>query len=108
MSFDAVVGPRIPIKFSKIARNLPTPVVHEGSRDATDDVDEEWEEAQWEGDGVEMTEGDGEEEAHDQEWHEPEEWELEMAREADTDQEWHEPAEWELEMAREADAFGDG
>ena len=31
---------------------------------------------------------DGEEEAHEQEWHEPE--------------------EWELEMAREADAFGDG
>ena len=55
-----------------------------------------------------MTEGDGEEKANDQEWHEPEEWELEMAREADTDQEWHEPAEWELEMAREADAFGDG
>ena len=75
---------------------------------ATDDVDGEWEEAQWEGDGVEMTEGDGEEKANDQEWHEPEEWELEMAREADTDQEWHEPAEWELEMAREADAFGDG
>ena len=55
---------------------------------ATDDVDGEWEEAQWEGDGVEMTEGDGEEKANDQEWHEPE--------------------EWELEMAREADAFGDG
>ena len=35
-----------------------------------------------------MTEGDGEEKAHDQEWHEPE--------------------EWELEIAREADAFGDG
>ena len=24
------------------------------------------------------------------------------------DQEWHEPEEWELEIAREADAFGDG
>ena len=56
--------------------------------DATDDVDGEWEEAQWEGDGVEVTEDDGEEKAHNQEWHEPE--------------------EWELEMAREADAFGDG
>ena len=93
-------------------RGEPTRVVIEqrlgDGANATDDVDGEWEEAQWEGDGVEMTEGDGEEKAHDQEWHEPEEWELEMAREADTDQEWHEPAEWELEMAREADAFGDG
>ena len=75
---------------------------------AADDVDGEWEEAQWEGGVVEVTESDSEKKEHDQEWHEPEEWELEMAREADTDQEWHEPAEWELEMAREADAFGDG
>ena len=57
---------------------------------------------------MKVTEGDGAEKAHDQEWHEAEEWELGMARESDADQEWHEPAEWDLEMARDADAFGDG